>query len=1264
MKAEREHYPIFEANQVLSNRHLNDVFNYLDEQDRLTRANLIGIGIVCGLEIELKASPQPAIALSKGCGITSEGYLIVEPDDVELVSYRSYEIPSEVAYPLFGEYPLWELFPAGEPNTEGLDTPGDFLNDKAVVLFLELKKSPLRNCSPNNCDDKGSAVSVSVRRLLIRRDDLAGIVSAANALDNGMSVADLQQKLTARFKLPDLHLPAYDVPAASLLTSQQVLSAFFAAMNGSGLAAKTRDALSAAYQAFKPLLDTQYPNDPFGGFDAKFGFLNAQPNSPRQVRFLPYYYDFFDDLFAAYDEFRWQAAELVCLCCPPDGLFPRHLMLGLLFPEAVAEPEVFRNRFLPSPAVGGCTEPVREAQHLFDRLVEIVERFTNDPPLPADAGQHVKVTPSRLGHVPLSVKAIPHYYLQNGNPPLYRLWNPQLTQRGRAEQNLSYRAYEYTSLNFVLEPLRYDREACNFLRIEGHLGKPYQQVLESLLLQKRRFRLPIEVIALRTGEIDETVDIDLTKHACYFDDLITMYRALRREMLCAASKATSALATLKIGRDLSAVRRDSAPLTPAAAGEFQSDTLGALYAEKYQVRDFCDLVDIGEPPLMNAAIRTLGFLQQFDTLLADDIGAVDWSALDRQFLGLRQWTAEIARQRDAGDTIGELNWKAVDAVLVSTIDQCRSEALKLIQEELQRRIREVNKKRFLSDFLQKHPGIRHKAGVPLGGTFILVYHEQPKTNTARPVAVSAGSANAFTIDRSATAETAMSEALQRLRKDPNLAANRDFQIVLDGLSGRPFDAGVALPAQLNKLFDSVVDQLPDGAVIADFYLPYLCCSDCAPIQFVLPKSPPSFELEIGCTNPNNQAEVVVVPLSGKAPYRVQIDDGDYGPLNDEPLLLSVGAHSLRIKDSDESESPAKDIVITEPLRLVENSFKCTDGNYLSVVRIDGGTPPYRANGDVLTGNVFVSEPVASGSVLTVEVVDSKECSAGIEVVHVCEEGCGLPCDGQSRRCAYRLWLQPPSRDVPYEVFRLGGDFVRFRFDGKDFEIPVDKIFSGFDAARLNEDFGNTIAGAIKILNDLIRELLIQTFGDEGRGRFELSYDPNETEPFSVFRLTHFVCESFSLEFDFAYAKPSPVFEVSVRYTNEPSVDGNSFNGMILTDRRRNTEIRIPAFDCREANLCRGDEYQRLCKGPELRPIIEFEPTANNVMVFSGRIDRSQTADIVSWIWDFPNAVTELPAYTGEKTEVRFERVSGSARLTVITSDGCFYNTVRALQTIR
>lgn len=412
MKAEYDQFPIFEANQVLSNRHLNQVFNYLDEQNRLTRSNLIGIGIVCGFELEYTTSPEAVIRLSKGVGITSEGYLISQADDIELSAYRSYTLPNDIEYAPFEGYPLWELFPDGEPNTQALNQPSGFLNDKALLLFLELKKAPLRNCSPNNCDDKGSSVTVTLRRLLIKRTDLADIIAALNGLDAGLSSADLENQLAERFNLPDLRLPNISVPSTSLATSQQVLAAFHAVFSSSGLAAKVGEALSAGYRAFKPLVENDYPNDPFEGFDAKFGFLNSQPDSAEQVLFLPYYYDCFDDLLSAYDEFRWQAAELICLCGPPTELFPRHLMLGLLFPEAVAEPGHYRHRFLPSPAVGACTEQTRTLQQLFARLVEMVERFSNKPPLTNDATQQIKITPSRLGAVALSEKAIPYYYLQ------------------------------------------------------------------------------------------------------------------------------------------------------------------------------------------------------------------------------------------------------------------------------------------------------------------------------------------------------------------------------------------------------------------------------------------------------------------------------------------------------------------------------------------------------------------------------------------------------------------------------------------------------------------------------------------------------------------------------------------------------------------------------------------------------------------------------------------------------------------------------------
>ena len=173
MKPIQDSYPFFEANQVLTSFHLNQIFDYLDEQERLTRANLIGIGIECGLEIRSETiGSEKVIRLTRGCGVGSAGYLLVEPVDVTLISYKNYTLPGEVNYPQFKyesggksfQYTMWELFPAGEPNSILLGKDPTFLDDKAVILFLELKKEGLRNCSANNCDDKGGMVTATVRK--------------------------------------------------------------------------------------------------------------------------------------------------------------------------------------------------------------------------------------------------------------------------------------------------------------------------------------------------------------------------------------------------------------------------------------------------------------------------------------------------------------------------------------------------------------------------------------------------------------------------------------------------------------------------------------------------------------------------------------------------------------------------------------------------------------------------------------------------------------------------------------------------------------------------------------------------------------------------------------------------------------------------------------------------------------------------------------------------------------------------------------------
>ncbi len=1453
MKPSQDNYPLFEANQVLSFAHLNQGFNYLEEQERLTRANLIGIGIACGLELDLEQDADGAtVRISKGCGVTSQGYLISECGELSLTGYREYTPPSDPPYPPFMKnddpYHLWEMFPAGEPDSTPLSSPANFLSDKAALLFLELRKEGLRNCSLNNCDDRGFEITVTVRRLLIGTNDLKEIIAKANALEGGLSAGELEASLLQRLNLPDLRLPRVEVPNTAPATSQELLAAFHAVFHGEKLALNTGSALTAAYHAFKPLLEQSYPSNPFADFSSRYGALDHAPATTTQVRFLQYYYDLFDDLLRGYLELCRKGAEFLAVCCPPEFLFPRHLMLGVLFPNQVVNPGIYRHPFWGSPIAGGGERRAQELVGLFARLAEMAARFTDAPPLPPPppvsrrpaTDNAIRITPSSIGDLPLAKKAIPYYYLQNGTPPLYHLWDPEKTRLNRANQNLGYRcdSWQPAAPLFVTQPLRYDLEPYNFLRIEGHLGKNYQGVINTLLTLKSRYRLPVEMVALRTGAFDEHMPADLSRERCRFQDLEALYDTLKAQTTCFLCQELQYFYSLPFesGSRITTPVKARLPLLADCAPEFlvRPQTLGRLFEDYLSgqpggavpdidpniIINFLSSQNVGQSNLIvfYIVIYVSKLYQQF----TEELGQLDFPAFRKRYRDLVLVTDAVEREREesAGNLEGSVNllrWEELDDRLEAIIYHCRLDAFEALREEYLERVREVKQKQFLSHFLRLHPGIQHKGGVPLGGTFIVVYHQEPEPvpgpvrfRVPRSLRVSDRPESS---DRSECTEidsTALVDAFTRIGRKPDLAIDPDIRMVLGAFTGRLPELGIALPpgTGAGAIIDAAVEELSDGTVIADFFLPYLCCSDCAPVQFLLPKAPPAFTVQVGCSNANNQAEVTLTPEGGIAPYSVKVDQQEFQPLTgvlvlsagthalairdqeaaesapqavviparlvlgapafdcvaegneylavfrieggtppytanrgtvngteytsdilpgdadieivitdarnctaaqgirhtcltplsftakvgctstdnvapvevvatggsapyrvhvdsmapaplNGPISLSVGGHSISVRDAAGMATAPQTIVVAPRLALSETDFTCEgNDNYRSFIIIEGGTPPFRANNQPVTGNLFTTGPIPSGTRFSVTVTDQNNCSAGIEVEHDCEEVCTLPCDGQSGRCAYRLWVQPPEEGALYESYRQERE-VRLRFNGSEIELRTDAL-PILDAGQLNERFPNAMGRYLKALNELINQALMDQIGALPN-RLVLSYDPEATEPFSTLSIEHFVCETFNLEFRYSFARPSPAFSMAIRYSNEPAPTGAPFDGAVFINQRlNNKETRVPAFDCAERNLCSGSDYQRLCEGAQPELELTMERFEENGFRMEGRVGNLPEHGISAWLWDFPMSHPFEPFYEGRSAEVFLERPRGLVKLTAITEKGCFGSTVREI----
>lgn len=1226
MKPTIDAYPVFEANQVLTNHHLNQVFNYLDEQERLTRSNLVGIGVVCGLDITIETNGA-AVNISRGCGVTSEGYLIVEPTDVRLVSYREHYVsPLDIAYPPFNAgslpYPMWELFPVGEPNTQLLAASPTFLNEKVVVLFLELKKDDLANCSPNNCDDKGAEVTTTVRRLLMLAKDAHKMAELANNPSGSEGRADITVVVEGRLGLADLRLPRYNVPAGRIVTSVEVLSMFQHTFKQSNFVAHVRNALDSLYVKFQPILDDKYPSNPFSGFLAKFSFLKTGPTTDQQVTFIQYYYDLFDDLIRAYDEFRWKGVELMCACCPHEGLFARHLVLG---PK-------HRHVFMPSAAVSGCESKIAELNELFARLVMMIEKFTDTPSLPTAStsaliDSQIRITPSTHGREPLSEKAIPFYYRHDGLPSIRDRWNPQLALRKRANQNLSYWSSHYTPAppTFVRNPLGYDLEPFNFLRIEGHIGKHYVKALATLLSIRSRNRLPIDVIALRTGEFDPSIPIDLSKEECRFRDLETVYDALRDELLCSIEKTVRSfndkpfkpVVVQKNQRQMQRRTHDVPAQEFVAKYKPLDNTYGAYVAELVHTQGLEYVSAVAESEIASAVVQSVALLHRFALVLSKDLFAVDWEKFDTLYEALKVLSDIISAKRDLQVPNDNMSFAELDRELMNVIFACRLDAFKSLREEYADRIKEVKQRQYFSHFISKNPGIQHKAGVPMGGTFILVYHQASKgttpsdtdpfaptrpgldletlkpiihhttpsgdATTKSPVHENAGNAKRANVTnpgatqrRSTTGSATLrfddfARVIENIRRNPSLAVNDDVREMVAVIEQYiQHDTAILNPLELpdNRVYENVVGDLVEGTVIADFFVPYLCCSDCSPIQYLLPTPEPlvpttplSFDVIFGCTMEGDIADATITATGGVPPYSVQVNASTFEDLTG-PIPLAVGPNDIVVKDSNDVRTAAKTITIPSQLLTIDLLYRdnSTKSEYDAEFRIKGGTPIYKSSKGTVTDDRCIVSGLKSDEIVSVVITDGRNCTTTIRLQHTIDKGCNKPCDGKAERSRYMLWLPKPAAGESYRIegIKIGDFNIVDEHQTKQAIEGVNQLVQPLFMPSVPITAANYDGQMMKFV-ERVNEKVKSVVGDDV---FELAYDQSMPGILSIER---YVCHTFTL--------PIQLFLVTEQGVREEKWTYNESGLQIESGQGNKTSQSLPRFGTVKLDKCDGTTTQ-------------------------------------------------------------------------------------------
>jgi hypothetical protein len=813
-------YPVFEADQVLSHKHLNAVVSHLEEQDRLTRKDLSGIGIVCGLELQFGPT---SVTIKCGTAVTSLGYLI-EWETQTFSLYKNIELSKNFLEPSYatnegflapilsltsGYLPIKnciELLPAHSDEPLKVAIPNGFFDDRKVVLLLETSFIDEKNCVAGNCDDKGKRIEFNLRPLLI---------------NNGILESTYFRKYPSNKTFEKIVVPRYNVPASSLNTGRKIVDAFDKNQSTSFVQDMVQK-ISALYDNYDGVVNLKNEPKEFRDLVSSFNRFNTLIKKNKAGLNHQYIWDWIEDIAAAYNEIIDFILDKNVRCCVNEELFPFHVVLGTK--NKVIN---YRTPFFETKNAKEKTKSIKnKITLLFERLTHVI--FSWD-----ENNGEIRITPSRYGNVLLSEKAIPFYY--DSFNQLKQKWNPILTQKNRTDE---IKAYHDNANNIQLHK---DTEPYNFFRIEGHLRKNYVEALREIKSMIAEFRLPIDVIALNAANFENQI-IDRTK----------------------------------VDFDLS---------------EFETDFIIQRGKMRQAIAYFRSLKSKNIPQIDNLIDDKL--VNQIDQFIAEDFELFIQNKDAFNTIVLK-FTNDFTKIRNA-IFYSNLN-KPNNVRIEELIDQLdhlfhavSDQSLIQLAELAAKKGENQFKQQFFTSFSKKHPGIEHKAGVTKGGTFILVYEDYSVFKRKRQILQEesdvlfveelvqfiekknknsyeqlllrwsdAPEASKTTQEESKAKSTAENNTktteqsnaeLKLLIESGKIDADQIEQIRSEYLESIKRDFRGLTKDQLDKLREKIfgppkqgttepkLETVEQKVVIADFFLPYRCCSDGNSIQFNIGNEP-------------------------------------------------------------------------------------------------------------------------------------------------------------------------------------------------------------------------------------------------------------------------------------------------------------------------------------------------------------------------------------------------------------------------------------------
>ena len=219
-------YRSFVDDQVLTSGQLNEFLAYFEDQHRLSRICLTGVGIVCGFDFKLNTAKKE-LTLNPGCGITTDGDLLrllqevsekkmIDEEEVtlkyttaikqpitythyrnftdEFANYTAFQTEDSKTIPLFKLASKDDLQP-GDKSLSTLD-----LTNKIAVLYLESYPQTPDICTETNCDNLGERQVQQLHVLLIDEEHI-DLLLAKDSIYRTHHILEVYKKL------PEIKMP-------------------------------------------------------------------------------------------------------------------------------------------------------------------------------------------------------------------------------------------------------------------------------------------------------------------------------------------------------------------------------------------------------------------------------------------------------------------------------------------------------------------------------------------------------------------------------------------------------------------------------------------------------------------------------------------------------------------------------------------------------------------------------------------------------------------------------------------------------------------------------------------------------------------------------------------------------------------------------------------------------------------------------------------------------------------------------------------------